>query len=410
MSKLTDFGNDLYTGQRSIPFVGKLKLWLSISAVLMVIVALGVGLRGLNPGIEFTGGSDFRVSGVADTQSYDTKAQAAVKGASGVDVASSTVISGNTVRIQTERMKDDSVRQVSAALAKTFGVPVENVNSSVVGPSWGESVSKQAIQALVVFLVIVSLVLALYFRTWKMSLAALIALAHDMIVTVGIYALAGFEITPASTIGFLTVLGYSIYDTVVVFDKVRENTAEVAKTGRQTYSEAANLAVNQTLIRSINTTIVALLPILAVLVMGFTVIGPGTLLDLSLSLFVGVSVGVYSSICIATPLLAHWREKEPAMRELSVRARKRREQLEQQGVRVDARGYIEQSVMADQSAGDASAPEPVPARTGAFERPVPLASDQEVGPQTMTGRLIHPSMLQEDSKGKKKKRFGRKSR
>ncbi|MBO3142779.1 protein translocase subunit SecF [Dermatophilus congolensis] len=410
MSKLTDFGNDLYTGQRSIPFVGKLKLWLSISAVLMVIVALGVGLRGLNPGIEFTGGSDFRVSGVADTQSYDTKAQAAVKGASGVDVASSTVISGNTVRIQTERMKDDSVRQVSAALAKTFGVPVENVNSSVVGPSWGESVSKQAIQALVVFLVIVSLVLALYFRTWKMSLAALIALAHDMIVTVGIYALAGFEITPASTIGFLTVLGYSIYDTVVVFDKVRENTAEAAKTGRQTYSEAANLAVNQTLIRSINTTIVALLPILAVLVMGFTVIGPGTLLDLSLSLFVGVSVGVYSSICIATPLLAHWREKEPAMRELSVRARKRREQLEQQGVRVDARGYIEQSVMADQSAGDASAPEPVPAHTGAFERPVPLASDQEVGPQTMTGRLIHPSMLQEDSKGKKKKRFGRKSR
>ena len=161
--------------------------------------------------------------------------------------------------------------------------------------------ASKAIQALIVFLILVALVMAVYFRTWKMAVAGLVALLHDLVITVGIYALFGFEITPSSMIGFLTILGYSLYDTVVVFDKVRENTAEAFLTRRMTYTQAANLAVNQTLVRSINTTVVALLPIAAILFVGFTLLGPGTLLDLSLALFVGIAVGAYSSIFIATP-------------------------------------------------------------------------------------------------------------
>ena len=158
--------------------------------------------------------------------------------------------------------------------------------------------------------------MAAYFRTWKMAVAGLVALVHDLVITVGIYALFGFEITPASMIGFLTILGYSLYDTVVVFDKVRENTADAFLTRRMTYTQAANLAVNQTLVRSINTTVVALLPIAAILVVGFTLLGPGTLLDLSLALFVGIAVGAYSSIFIATPLLVDLRRNEPSVKEL----------------------------------------------------------------------------------------------
>jgi preprotein translocase subunit SecF len=190
------------------------------------------------------------------------------------------------------------------------------VSASLIGPSWGETVSQQAIRGLIVFLVLVTLVMALYFRTWKMAVAGLVALLHDLVITVGIYALFGFEITPSSMIGFLTILGYSLYDTVVVFDKVRENTADAFATKRMTYRQAANLAVNQTLVRSINTTVVALLPIGAVLFVGFTLLGPGTLLDLSLALFIGIAVGAYSSIFIATPLLVDLRRNERAVLDL----------------------------------------------------------------------------------------------
>jgi len=162
--------------------------------------------------------------------------------------------------------------------------------------------------------------MAVYFRTWKMAVAGLVALLHDLFITVGIYALAGFEVSPATMIGFLTILGYSLYDTVVVFDKVRENTTEALGNGRMTYQQAANLAVNQTLVRSINTTIVALLPIASILVIGFVFLGPGTLLDLALALFVGIAVGAYSSIFIATPLLVHLRMREPAVVDLDKKA------------------------------------------------------------------------------------------
>ncbi|MER7070466.1 protein translocase subunit SecF [Terrabacter sp. NPDC000476] len=315
MINFAQVGNDLYTGKRSIDFIKRQKTWYAVSAVLIALALIGIFARGLNFGIEFSGGSEFRVQGVTNSESYEQKAQTAVSDAGIEGNVVSTIVGQNTVRVQTEAAAG-LTDEASAALAKEFGVPTTSVSASLIGPSWGASVSKQAIQGLVVFLILVTIVMALYFRTWKMAVSGLVALLHDLVITVGIYALFGFEITPSSMIGFLTILGYSLYDTVVVFDKVRENTAEAFRTRRMTYSAAANLAVNQTLVRSINTTVVALLPIAAVLFVGFTLLGPGTLLDLSLALFIGIAVGAYSSIFIATPLLVDLRRNEPAVLEL----------------------------------------------------------------------------------------------
>jgi preprotein translocase subunit SecF len=315
MINFAQVGNDLYTGKRSVDFIGRQKVWYALSAVLIGLALLGFFWKGLNFGIEFRGGSEFRVSGVTSTQDYESKAQDAIGAADISENITSTVIGQSTVRVQTEAAegKTDAAK---AELADAFGVPVEQVSSSLIGPSWGQSVSDQAIRALIVFLLLVTIIMALYFRTWKMAVAGLVALLHDLVITVGIYALFGFEITPSSMIGFLTILGYSLYDTVVVFDKVRENTEEAFRTKRMTYAQAANLAVNQTLVRSINTTVVALLPIAAILVVGFTMLGPGTLLDLALALFIGIAAGAYSSIFIATPLLVDLRRKDASVREL----------------------------------------------------------------------------------------------
>jgi preprotein translocase subunit SecF len=320
MSSFAEFGNDLYSGKRSIDFVGRQKTWYAVSAILLVLATVGLFGRGLNIGLEFKGGSEFKISSVTDFNNFEARAKTAL---GTVNPGSNVVVTktNNAVRVQTEKFQSTAKTDtVKAALAREFNVNVNGISANIIGPSWGASVSQQAITALIVFLILVSLVLAAYFRTWKMSLAALIALAHDLVITVGIYALAGFEVTPASVIGFLTILGYSLYDTVVVFDKVRENTLEAEGNGRMSYSQAANQAVNQTLVRSINTSVVALLPVASILGIGYFLLGPGTLLDLSLALFVGIAVGTYSSIFIATPVLADLREREPAMQELKKRA------------------------------------------------------------------------------------------
>lgn len=320
MSRFSNFGNDLYTGKRSIDFVGRQKTWYAVSAILLVLATVGLFGRGLNIGLEFKGGSEFRISSVTDFNSFEARAKTAL---GSVNPGANIIVTktDKSVRVQTEKFQSTAdTEKVKSALAKEFKVGVNDISANTIGPSWGASVSQQALTALIWFLVLVSLVLAAYFRTWKMSFAALIALAHDLVITIGIYALAGFEITPASVIGFLTILGYSLYDTVVVFDKVRENTLEAEGNFRQSYSQAANQAVNQTLVRSINTSVVALLPVASILSIGYFLLGPGTLLDLSLALFVGIAVGTYSSIFIATPVLADLREREPGMQELKRRA------------------------------------------------------------------------------------------
>jgi preprotein translocase subunit SecF len=313
-------GNDLYTGKRSVDFVGRQRRWYALSGVFILIAAIGLVWHGLNLSLEFSGGSEFRVSGVQASGDYESRARDAVASVDSAGAAEVTKVGTGTIRIQTEKLSDSEIRDVQSALASEFKTDVKNVSASFVGPSWGATVSKKALQALGVFLLLVAVVMALYFRTWKMAVAGLAALLHDLFITVGIYALAGFEVSPATMIGFLTILGYSLYDTVVVFDKVRENTTEALGNGRMTYAQAANLAVNQTLVRSINTTVVALLPIAALMVIGFLFLGPGTLLDLSLALFVGIAVGAYSSIFIATPLLVHLRSREPQVVDLDKKA------------------------------------------------------------------------------------------
>lgn len=320
------FGNDLYTGRRQIDFIGRRKIWYLVSAVLLALTLVGLFGRGINLGLEFTGGTDFRVAGVSDTTGYEERASDALSDSVGAgEAVRSSIIGGDTVRVQAASVEGGTQGMDAArsALAEEFGVPAQDVAGSLVGPSWGQEVSQKALMALGVFLVLVSVVLALYFRTWKMALAALVALLHDLIFTVGAFALAGFEVSPASVIGFLTILGYSLYDTVVVFDKVRENVDDARKHKTKTYSQAANMAINQTLVRSINTSVVALLPVGAILVVGFAKLGPGTLLDLSLALFIGIAIGTFSSIFIATPLLVQLREGEPEIKAHDAEVRQR---------------------------------------------------------------------------------------
>jgi preprotein translocase subunit SecF len=322
MGSFASLGNRLYTGETSLDIVRRQKTWYTISAVLLLISLGALGIRGLTLGLEFTGGSEFRISGAKTTS--DLPGSRAV-----TDVVPSATpkvarVGNDSVRVQTDKLSDRQTDQVRQRLATAYGVQTDDVTASFVGPSWGRTVSTKALTGLLVFLALVAVVIAGYFRTWKMAVAALAALIHDLVITVGIYALVGFEVTPASVIGFLTILGYSLYDTVVVFDKVRENTAGITGQTRRTYSDAANLALNQTLVRSINTSVVALLPVGAILFIGAFLLGAGTLKDLSLALFVGIATGTYSSVFIATPLLADLREREPEMKTLRRRVLARR--------------------------------------------------------------------------------------
>ncbi|MBO1754367.1 protein translocase subunit SecF [Allobranchiibius sp. CTAmp26] len=324
MASFSQFGNDLYTGRRQLNIVGRRRTWYAISAVFLVLALVGLFGRGLNLSLEFKGGSELRVTGISNLSNYDARAQKAVASVTGSSAnLEISKVGAKSITIDSKKVGNNAATttdRVSAAVAQEFKVPTTSVDSQFIGPSWGSQVTHKAVQALIVFLVLVSLLLGVYFRTWKMAVSALVALVHDLVLTVGIYALVGIEVSPATVIGFLTILGYSIYDTVVVFDKVRENTDEALATGSRTYTQAANYAVNQTLVRSINTSVVALLPIAALLVVGFTVLGPGTLLDLALALFIGIAVGTYSSIFIATPLLASLRSREPQMHDLERRA------------------------------------------------------------------------------------------
>ncbi|MCF8525372.1 MAG: protein translocase subunit SecF [Rhodoluna sp.] len=310
MSKFKDFGNDLYSGRVSIDVVGRRKLWYGIAIVLVIIAIVApVARGGFNFGIEFRGGSEFRIDGVGDTSQ-----QVARDAVQSVDPETQPIVTSvgvDSVRIQTEQLDDVTTEEIRIALANAYGLPSGSVTSSFIGANWGADVTSKAINGLIVFLILVSVLMAFYFRTFKMSIAALAALAHDVVITAGIYALTGFEVTPAAVIGLLTILGYSLYDTVVVFDKVRENTLGVEFSEDTTFASQVNLAVNQTLVRSINTSVVAILPVAAILFIGAFVLGVGTLRDIALALFIGMIVGTYSSIFIASPVYVHLRENEP---------------------------------------------------------------------------------------------------
>ncbi len=324
MRSMNELGNDLYTGKASFPFVGRRNVWFIIAALLVIGAALVPFIRPISFSIEFTGGSQFTVSGVANPD--QAAATAAVQSVVPDANTKVTTIGSDAVRVQTDQMTDAQTRDVSAALAEQFDVPSKNVSSSFIGPSWGQDVTRQSLWGLAIFLALTFIILAVYFRTWKMSVAAIIGLVDVLVITVGIYALFGFEISPAAVIGFLTILAYSLYDTTVVFDKIRENTRDDGDSSGRTFGESVNLAVNQTLIRSINTTVVAAIPTGAILFIGALWLGAQTLTDISLSIFVGTIVAAYSTLFVAAPLYSLLREGEPDVkardaRVLAARAR-----------------------------------------------------------------------------------------
>ena len=304
----------MYHGETSYDFVGRRRLWFTISGLLVLISLVSLVVPGLNFGIDFKGGAVFRVQPARQV----TEAQVRDAVGSVGEVIQVTEDNPVQVIVQTKELPQAEIARVRTALAKVAGTQVNAVSTDSIGSKWGGTVSRKALFALLVFLVVVTIYVSLRME-FKMAAAALVALVHDLIITAGLYALARFEVTPATVIALLTILGYSMYDTVVVFDKVRENTGSLSAMSRTTYSEAANLAVNQTMMRSLNTSLASLLPIGALLFVGAFLLGAETLKDLALALFVGVAAGAYSSIFIATPLVAAWKEKEPRYAQLRAR-------------------------------------------------------------------------------------------
>jgi preprotein translocase subunit SecF len=318
---MSNFGQRLYRGEVSYDFVSRWKRWFAFSAVLLVVAIAALLIRGLNLGIEFKGGADFAIPNA--TCSVAEAREVAEVETGGQTIV--TVAGSGTMRVQTEPLTSPESIALSNVLGDTCGVLGTDITVQVVGPTWGAQISTAALQGLAIFLVLVTIFLSIYFE-WRMAVGALVALIHDLVITIGIYAAFGLQVTPATAIGVLTILAYSLYDTVVVYDKVKENTRGIAGQSIMTYSEAANLAVNQTVVRSINTSITSLLPVLAIIVVGAGLLGAGTLLDLAVALAIGMAVGTYSSLFIATPVLVLLKDRQPEMKALAARVQARRKQ------------------------------------------------------------------------------------
>ncbi|RNL64133.1 protein translocase subunit SecF [Nocardioides marmoriginsengisoli] len=327
MGRFSRAGNELYTGARSIDFVGRRSVWYSVSVVIVGFFLTVIVLNGFKFGIEFTGGTEYRVlnlTGQNAGQSGADKARDLVA-SSGIEDAGTPVVTTSgkdSLIVQVEPISSDEAGELQSKLQEGLGVKPGDVSPTEIGASWGKEVAKRAILGVGIFLILVVLFIWGYFREWKMSVAGLVALLHDVVITMGVYSLSGFTVTPAAVTGLLAILGFSMYDTVVVFDKIRENTHDLRRSG-QTYSDAANLAVNQTLVRSINTSIVALIPIGAILYVSAVQLGASSLQDLALAQFVGMGVGIYSSVFIAPRLLVHMKQSEATVVDADRRARAR---------------------------------------------------------------------------------------
>jgi preprotein translocase subunit SecF len=318
MSRLGQIGGRLYRGEVSYDFVGRKRRWYAISGAILLISIVALFVHGLDFSVDFKGGAVFQFPASASQTVTEIQDAATHAGVSGAVVQSLNGLHGKSWQVQTKALTSDQTLQVESSLESQLGLSGSKISTSFVGPSWGSTITTKAVQALITFLIVIVLYLSIAFE-WKMAVAAFVALIHDLVIATGVYALTGFQVSPATVIGLLTILGYSLYDTVVVFDKVRENTAGLLGGARSTYSQAANLALNQTLVRSINTSIIALLPVAAILFVGGGLLGAGELKDLALVLFVGMLSGTYSSIFIATPVLADLKEREPQYQALAKR-------------------------------------------------------------------------------------------
>jgi preprotein translocase subunit SecF len=317
----------LYRGETDIDFIGSRKRWYLASVILVLICLASITFRGFHWGIEFAGGTSFvfeKPTGSSLSQvetvftDHDVEVATAQEAGSGGD---------RRYVVRTGDLSQDTVDELKTALAERFSIETKDITASAVSSSWGKQVTRQALIGLAVFLVLVSIYIAVRFER-DMAIAAIAALVHDLVLTAGAYSLVGFEVTPPTVVGLLTILGFSLYDTVVVFDKVQENSRGILRGNQTTYPEAANLAINQTLMRSINTSLISLLPVGGLLFVGAGLLGVGTLKDLALVLFVGLLAGAYSSLFLATPWLVDLKQRRPEYQELSRRVALRRGKLE----------------------------------------------------------------------------------
>jgi preprotein translocase subunit SecF len=315
MSKLGTLGHRLHRGEVSYDFVGKRKIWYSISILVTIVAIIGLVVNGLKESIDFSGGAVFNTP---KTSLSVSDVQSKISGDTDGRDATVQKLGNGSMRIQVAGLSTDQSKKVQKEIAADLKIPASKIDAEIVGPSWGKEITHKALEGLIIFLVLVVIYLAIAFE-WRMALAALVALLHDLTITVGVYAIVGFEVSPGTVIGLLTILGYSLYDTVVVFDGLKEASKDITKKNTSTYSEVANRSLNSTLVRSINTTVVALLPVAALLFIGGGILGAGMLNDIALALFVGLTAGAYSSIFIATPIVAELKERDPQMKSLRKR-------------------------------------------------------------------------------------------
>jgi preprotein translocase subunit SecF len=376
MSRLGEIPGRLYRGEVSVNFVGRWRLWYIISGLILLICVVSLLTRGLNFSVDFKGGSIIEFTAPAST-TLNAVHSALVNTAAGSQALAQAVGTGGKWQVTTSHLPFAQVTAVKDTLQHT--VHAANFSIQYIGPTWGSQITAKAAEALIIFLIVIVIYLSIAFE-WRMATGAFVALIHDIVITVGVYSLCGFTVSPTSVIGLLTILGYSLYDTVVVFDKVRENTAGLLSTGKSTYSQAANLALNQTLVRSINTSLIALLPVASILFIGSALLGPGELQDLALVLFVGMLSGTYSSICIATPVVAQLKEREHqyqvlakrvSLRESGGRAAKRAAAKGQKPASRDRNGVAGQAAGSSEPGG---APVTGGGPTVTISRPTPAAS------------------------------------
>ncbi|MCW2525023.1 MAG: protein translocase subunit SecF [Frankiales bacterium] len=317
-SRFSQARTRLYRGETRIDFIGHRRRWYLASGLLILVCILSFFLRGFNVGIDFKGGTEFQLTKTSATTSQVGDAFAAAGFAP--DSSPQEVGSGSSrsIIVTLKELTPTQQSTISKDLISSLHLTESNISITSVSSTWGGEITRKAVQGLIVVLILVFIYVSIRYD-WKMAVGALVALLHDLVISAGIYSLVGFELTPSTVVGLLTILGFSLYDTVVVFDKVNENVKDLAANARMTYSEAANLAVNQTLMRSINTSLISLLPVAGLLFVGAGLLGVGTIKDLALILFVGLAVGAYSSLFLATPIVVDLKELEPGNKALTKR-------------------------------------------------------------------------------------------
>jgi preprotein translocase subunit SecF len=322
---MAHFFQRLYRGETRINFIGSRFRWYTASGVLVLICVLSFIFRGFNEGVEFKGGSTFQIPVAGTSISADDANTAFVNAGAPPAEAPQVVGSGSTKQIvvNTKALKPAEQDDVVNSVARQLDVDKTKISPQTFSSRWGHDTTVSALQGLIIFLIAVSIYISLRFQ-WRMAVGGMLALLHDLVIAAGIYSLVGFEVTPSTIVGLLTILGFSLYDTVVVYDKVAENAKDILAGSRMTFSEAANLAVNQTLMRSINTSLIALLPVGGLLFVGAGLLGVGTIKDLALILFVGLASGAYSSLFLATPIVVDLTERDPQYKALAKRVEAKR--------------------------------------------------------------------------------------